>query len=162
MKRFRFRFEPLLFKRRTLEEQAQQELARQLALLEQFQNDLNQAFDAYQRHHLQIGQKTLTAADIEIYNTYREHLLEKIQNATDALRKQRQVVETHREKLLKLHLDAEAVELVKTRDHEKYWEEFRKMETKLLDEFGSTRFGRQSQETQLKKKKNKPDPDSTP
>ncbi len=140
MRRFKFRFEPLLFKRQTLVEQAQQELGKQRQILEQYQQQLQDTFDELRRTRLDASQGPLTPHKLQIHNNYRRRLEDLVDQFRKQVREQSKVVDNAKKKLLQLHMDKEVVERLKERERVSYLKEMSQQEMKQLDEFGSIRF----------------------
>lgn len=134
MKRYQFRLEPLLFKRQTIEEQVQQELAEANHKLEEYGHALTKLFDTYKSLDATQGAQSISAADLLVFQDYAGRLAEEIEAAKVKVREQRKVVETVTAKLAKVHMDKEIVEKLKEKDRQQYYEELRKQETKQLDD----------------------------
>lgn len=140
MKRYAFRFEPLLFQRQTREEQMQQELARENQLLEARGAELTRLFEEYRSHQFGRQNAPISPGDLELFNNYAALLRERLEQAKTKVREQRKVVDEVTKRLAQAHIDKEVVEKLKEKDRQAYYEELRKQETKQLDEMTIIRF----------------------
>lgn len=139
MQRYKFKLEPLLFQRSMLEEQTQQKLAREQMLLKQLQDKLEKAFRSLREHDAKKRAEKITPADLQLHRNYKQLLLERMDSCKEKVREQRHQVEEIKSQLLKEHRETRVVEILKAKDMDHYRVEFRRWETRQLDEFSSIR-----------------------
>ena len=140
MKRYAFKFEPLLFARQTREEQVQQELAREHVKLEALGAELTRIFEEYQQLGRNLSCGAVTVGELTTLNAYSAWLRERHEEAKESVRVQRKLVEEVTTRLARLHMDKEIVERFKDLDKAAYYDSMRKAETKQLDDMTLIRF----------------------
>ena len=139
MKKYKFKMQSLLFHRQTLEDQAQQDLAKQQRVLLKLQNELQETYNLY-HIHIASSPKRLNAAELQIHNNYTSFLHNKILALKDQVRQQNKITDIFTKKLLAKHKDTKIVETLKEKDESNFNYQAKREETKQLDEFGSIRF----------------------
>ena len=142
---YRFRFASVLSYRRNLEELAQQklaaaqhQLARQQASLNEMEEELRRAIDAFEERKRRLISAPLYALFVEGIE-YREREAAAQQRSVTA---QRRVVDQARQELVARVRERKIMEKARERDYRKYLQEERPKEQSELDEQMVLRFGR--------------------
>jgi|GEM_PF-2622866 len=139
MKKYKFKLEPLLFQRQTIEELTQQKLSGEIHTLKQLQAVLEDAFQSYNNHKSKQHSVKMSPADIQMHMNFTTVLQERLDEAREKVRDQNKVITEIKKELLEQHKQTKIVEHIKDKDIEKYKEELKKAETIEMDEFTSIR-----------------------
>ncbi len=142
---YQFKLEQLLGYRRTLEEQSQHRLTKELGILENHRNHLEELTAA--RVHLiedfdKRKQKGIMAAVYLFYMGAIRFKEQQIATQGNTIAAQEKVVEDARRILIEKRKDREIVEKVKEKDYQLYLKEEMKKELHENDEQVLLRFGR--------------------
>lgn len=144
MKKFKFRFQAVE-RVRKIEMELQ---AKDLALANQRVNELQQEKEGLEfklrSERDRLRERTLSEAWgerlVETSRAYQKDLESRIRAKMDEIVEAKQQVVKERKELIERQKKKTAIDKLKEREQERYYEEQRRQETKMLDEVSTTRF----------------------
>ena len=145
MRRFRFKFEPVLRYRRMMEEQRKLEFAQAMAVYDLALSRLNEVLkrmEDVKRELEHREEEGLTASEAQLYLRYLSLLKEIEAERREELRRAEEKMKTAREKLMESRRDKRAIEILREKEMERFNEEFKREELKLIDEVSINKMSR--------------------
>jgi flagellar FliJ protein len=142
---FKFRLQPVLTFRSSIEEKAQLALAREQRLLEEHRRRLDLLQAERRAMMVEFEQRKKEAMTANLYSMYVDGLQameREIHLQAGTLASQRKIVESRRQELARCMQDRKVMERLKEKDHQAYIAETLRQEQKISDDQAVLRHGK--------------------